>query len=903
MPPLYPPEIDHGDFQDPAIAQLPPPPRPRFAIRSPFNRNVANVVVQPVAAIEELKVTSNRTGKSSKTSFDDDPGATIRSTSKEKRFHFAPVVETLTVRWKLKGEAHVRRVHVYVYHRASAAPLLKVSRTYTQGLCPRTDAFTFDGSLVGLAAGGTHYTEARSNNYAGPDFPANVLTVKCSPYKLKVVIEVFGGAVRTVPARWVYLDVLLDGIDLAWGPKAALAASPVLPSNVGAGPQRDHHVYDALVDAHDATNLSGRFPAEGETKRVYLQSHRFYQQEAELTDNSSWAQHFAAWGEGPNVPIYLTPGVLRSDDVRVTGANAAPALAGLQFAWEWLDAAAPTPGDLYVPVDPPDPYAADFGAGKASALAFVDAALDFDAATTTPPGKNCHVERGGKRGPGAPRVFPAPAGPPFPFTVAHPAGGNWCAVSTVAHAGADAGKTGVLFQPSIQAGDGYKLRVAAVYDDYVDPAGAHGAFTAEMAAMPAELVAKTGTFQVWRDLDHSMTAIALPDVPRDDLSAFSKRFEKLNFRVRNHVVPSGNFFTTIEQIYSGAINTVGLLDDFVRLSLETNNATYGARAFGVYFRSWAQWKNAMIAHHGSARQAYDWAKNYTSPVRDFWRADIAQVGSHPLLEPWPANYNFHPLPVHGQIQISISGAHPLQPAQVVACQAANVGAVRAAVKAAFFNMVYDQKRYTQGTDANLTADVHCNVGDQGAVQAEVDLGMADVWDEKSKERYEYSVRYAWIYPILNVVNDQLFTARDGLRTAQFDFNKNHNLSMGPAGKALAANAQRASLDVFIFKQDGVLSTLVHEVAHALFINHPSWDANQAANDPRHLHDAATTHCTMTTPSRGHNYCGFCMLRLRGWSIYELDAARAPVPLNPLPHPVQPDMHERTLVETGANNSR
>ena len=76
MPPLYPPEINHGDFLDPQIAPQQPPPRPMFVLRTPFNRNVANAVVHPVIAVEELQVTSNRTGKSSKLSFERDPGAT-----------------------------------------------------------------------------------------------------------------------------------------------------------------------------------------------------------------------------------------------------------------------------------------------------------------------------------------------------------------------------------------------------------------------------------------------------------------------------------------------------------------------------------------------------------------------------------------------------------------------------------------------------------------------------------------------------------------------------------------------------------------------------------------------------------------------------------------------------------
>lgn len=901
MPPQYPPEIDHGDFQDPQIAPAPPPPKPVFAIRSPFNRNVANVVAHPVIEVEELKVTSLRTGKESKKSFDDDPGATIRSTSKEKRFHFAPVVETLTVKWKLKGAAHVHRLRVQVFHRASAAPVVEVTRTYDQGLCPTTGTFNFDGTLAGIGVGGAGYSEQRATNFTGTDFPAGVLTVKCSPYKLKVVIEGFNGAVRTVPARWLFLDVLLGGMDLEWGPRADLAASPTLPSNVGAAPERDHKVYDSLVDAHDAMNLSGRLPAEGETKRVYLQSHRFYQQEAELADNSSWAQHYAAWGEGPNIPIYLTPGVRRSDDRRVTGAQAAPALAGLGFVWEWLDDAAPVPGDLYVPVEPLSQNPGDFDTGKTNAIAFLDAALDFDAATTTPPGKNCHVERGGKRGTGAPHVFPAPGGAPFPFTVTHPAAGNWCAVSAVAQSGLSVGKTGVIFRPSIQAGDGFKLRVAAVYSDFVDPAGAHGAFTAEMSAMPDALLAKLGTFQVWRDIEHSMFAVGLPDVPRDDLAAFSKRFSKFHFRITNFIVPSGNFYTTIEQIYTGVINTAGVLDDFVRLALDTNAGHYSARAFGVYFLPWAQWRTAMFAHHGSQRAAYDWAKAHTSPVRDFWRAGTLQQGSNPLLEPWPADYNFHPAPGPNLIQVDYSASHNGGNPEAGTFQVATIGEVRARMAREFGLKAQSLKFYTQGTDPNMTVDVHCNVVDQPAIQLAVDEGMADAWDSISKNRYEYSVRYAWVYPILNVVNERLFTQRDGLRTAQFRQDTNHNLMSGPAGKALAANAQRASLDVFIFKSDGVLSTLIHEAAHALFINHPYWD--QGPSDLRHLHDGATRHCTMTTPSQGNNFCGFCMLRLRAWSIYKLDPARAPEPLIPAPNPVAPDMHVRTLKPTATDNSR
>jgi len=458
----------------------------------------------------------------------------------------------------------------------------------------------------------------------------------------------------------------------------------------------------------------------------------------------------------------------------------------------------------------------------------------------------------------------------------------------------------VIFQPSIQGGDGFKLRVAVEYGGYVDPTAAHAALGTAMNDMPDELVVKTGTFQVWRSIAHSMYVIGLPSAPQADLDAFKLRLSKVYMRVENQVVSSGQYFVAVEQLYAGQ---VAGLPAFIQLALEDQQATYSARAYGAYFCSWAAWRNKMFQHHLTQRAAYDFAKGYQSPILNYWRNDDSDDGTHPLIEPWPAQFVFQPLPQSGKIKVQMQGGHHQGVVHNKTFEFDQAGQAQASTLQPFRDIATLLGAYVEGTDADMTVTVHCAQNDQNAIQVAITTAMTQEWERKSEERYKRSIAMAWAFEVFKIAAGQLVTTRDGLRTGQFDYGRNHNIGAGPEGKALFANAQRASLDIFIFKGDGALSTLTHEAAHALFISHPSWDPNQAANDPRHLHDGATTHCTMTTPSRGHDFCGFCMLRLRGWSIYKLDPARAPEALNPLPHPPQPDMHVRTLVETGANNSR
>ena len=858
------------------------------------------MVAQPVVALEELKVTSSRTGRSSQKSFAADPGAVIRSASREKRMCFVPEEEVLSVAWKIKGAAHVRELVLEVFRRGSANALFTKRITFTPGHCPERGTTTFDGDLNQLVVSGSDYVVAHQNNYLPAEFPDGVLTVEHSPYKLKLTIQPTGAILRTTPARWVFLDVLLDGIELEWLPKTTLAASPTLPTNGGAATQRDHQVYDAVTDVTDAENLSGALPAPGETKRVYLKSNIFYRAEAELTENHAWRQHHAVWGEGPNLPIAAKLGVRRSDGRRVTGAAAGRAIGATRMVWEWIDASKDPDAAPY-DIIPSSRHTPDLCAnGQTAAVAFLTQAMDFDQAATSPPGRNCHVERGGKRGPGAAQVFPPhPGTAAFPFAVSNPAAGNWCAVSKVRRSATHAGKTGVVFQPSIQAGDRYKLRVGAVYGGYVDPAAGHTAFAAAMNALPAGLKTETGTFEVWKTVDHLLLSTVPTGLQDPHVASVTRRFAKQFVRVVTVMRPVSQYTAALNGIYNNTGASAGALEPFVRLALD--GANHASTSRGAWFKPWDQWRTALVHHYGSAAAAAAWGDPYIHPTRSFWRGGQE---ARPFALPWPVNVVFHDAVGNTRVTGTYTGGHLGVPPLTKAFDVDGVASLKAALKNSFNGLWVDANGQYRTGDAALDFDVTCPNGDRVAVTTAITEAMEESTDERCKAVYDYAIGYAWGFRVMELALQDMLGTDDGLITVQFEKPMNGN-GPAPAAKAYFAPASRASIYIFMLKTDEMEGTLCHEFGHAMFLNHQYYEAaGGVANDPRELHDdTAPRHCTMSTPAAQRNYCGFCMLRLRGWSIYQLDAARAPVAIAPPPLPIAHDQHVRSLTKTPAANRR
>lgn len=900
MPTDYPPAIAHTDFTDTVVQPTPVPPRAVRALRTAWDKVARNTAAQPVVELRDWKLTVPATGCSSRKSFDTYPAQSVRSNSREKRTHFAPDAETVHLAWDLAGASLVRTLRFTVYRRQVQAPLYQVSLNFGVGNCPAQGHFSWNGRLDQDPVCAGAITIVRATQYQQADFPGHALSVEHGPYKFKLVVDdPTGTLVRVTPARWLYVDVLLGKPKLDWLPKTTLAASPVLPTNGAVPVQRDHQVYDALTDANDAENLAGAVPAPGQTKRVYLQSHRFYTAEAELTENMAWSQMRALWGEGANIPLRLTPAVLRSDDTELTGAAALPALGAVKFAWEWIDAAPPVPGDLYA-ATPPD-ATPDYAAGQAAAQTFVTAATNFDAGTTQPPGRNCHVERGGKRGPGAPAVFPAQNGTgAFPFVVTAPAAGNWCAVSEVARAGAEVGHSGAVLQPSIQPGDGFRLRVAPVIPTLVVPTAAHGAFHTAMADMPSTVAVDSGAFVVWKTVEHTVYNSDPAGLQQADCDALAQRFARLCIRIRSQVQPITGYRNALTALYNGTSPSSAQLEPVVRLAL-AGDAAHTDDAICAWFKDWDTFRNDLIAHHGGIAAAAAWADAYNHPTRSFWRDTRCAFAL-----PWPT----HPIvftdnqPANGtKVEVTLTGQHGAAVGTYTQ-EADAIGGLTEAVKRAITVVHNNIGSLYMGGDPPLTVAVRCPNGDRAAAALAVTAGLAQYTEGQCRSAYENSAGYAWGFRVVDLVLRDWLGPDDGLITLQFK--RASNFAGSPAGKAgFAPAATRASINIFMLKTQQMLGTLCHEIGHAMFVNHQFYTPQGGvANDPRELHDdAAPRHCTMNTPAYQRSYCGFCMLRLRAWSIYKLDPARTPEAINPAPNPPLPDMHVRTLLKTGAQNSR
>ena len=904
MPSLYPPEIVHTQFTDAVVAPTVAPMKALRVFRTAFNRAIHNTVTQPVVQLRDIVLQVPATGVVTGKSFDGYPGANVRSNSREKRLHFAPDVETVHLHWDLGGASQITVLAFEVYKTNTAAPLYRATMNFVVGACPPAGHFSWNGRLdQDLVCAGA--AVVCTPNYLAAEFPGDALCVEQGPYKFKLVVLDPGATlVRITPARWVYADVLLGKPTLDWLPRNTLAASPTLPTNGLAPLQRDHLVYDALTDANDHENLSGAVPAPGQTKRLYLRGHAFYTQAGELVANEAWHQFHALWGEGPNIPLRLKPTLKRSDDQLVDGPTALPGLGAIRHVWEWVDAARLADGAMHDQVDSTDfrvglTANGNQGAAQAAAQAFLNGALEFDVAATQPPGRNCHVERGGKRGPGAPAVFPAQvAGGVFPFAVAAGAG-HWCAVSSLARNGDHEGWTGAILQPSIQAGDAYVLRVAPVLPGIADPATAFAPFRQAMDDVPATLRCDSGRFEVWKKIQHTVYTSDPRGLSPAVTDRMKLRFDKLFVRVDTAFAPTAAYIMHRDQIYNGTAPSSPALDPVVALAL-AGAANHGPPERGLTFKPWTDFRDALILQHGNLAQACLWAHGF-APANIQWRSSD---GFCPLEAIWPhqivAPVAHHADLAEHRVDVSITGTDALGPA-VTWNKSFTAAEVAREVKNMVSMVCGGIGHFHHAGDPPLQVSLACHPDEEAQARLDIATGVKAHAEESNAGIYDGLIGRDWGFHALSLIIADMTGTLDGLVTFQWE--SPYNASSPPGAKAGFAGANRAALFIYMLKNDDMVGTLCHEFGHALFVNHPFYE-QQGVNDPRHLHDEAAPHnCTLQTPAAQRNFCGFCMLRLRAWSIYKLDANRAAEAINPAPLPVVPDMHVRTLLRTGAQNTR
>lgn len=966
MPAPYPPPIQYAPFNPPSVLAL---AIPDDSLDEPLGGSVGCPLEKKKKDKEPPKLCSAARiwlkvvhGPASATSYKaSDPQHLDIASNDPGRFCFAPKLEKVDIHWEHEHPEHIEKSILEIYYRNAAGQRRRLWRkTFTWTNCPAQGKTHFDGDLrlhkqssdlrnnAGLA---TSTLDRRRSTHA-ERFPGDCVTAEFSPYQLKLTIVPKAGAQAENASVWMYFDVLLGGIELRWCDPAHIDS--VLPHTRLA---ENRALFDDLTDATDDDNLNGALPAPGETKKVHLRSNTFYKDTAELTNHTYYDRYRALWGDGPMIPIFADVLVLDS------GRNAvrAPLAVGkYKFMWEWVDKAEPNwPG------------------GDANISTFMDTTRNYKTAATadSPAGMNCHVERGGKRGPGAKTCFPAQRGfvesdhleahdgtdQMFPFTVRRmnrpgspfAATRRWCAYSEAWGSGLLAGQTGVLFQPSRMAGDGYELHVYAVYttdtemENQVTPGN-----------MPAGLHAETGTFQVWRQVDvlkQWILRTTSPDAAPVDLAAIKAKFEHYHVKLTTPANPDralGNWFATLTQVCNGALGPP--LPQYVREAILPAQHDHL-----VTTKTYDQWLARMQALHGVGNVLHTWAENvpnYVDPsgntVWSSWESTNGNNGMTPLMRPWPLQEDPEDRTDRGTGTVVVEFLDVNQnvtltfdaPGHLSHRGAAVTPAQEATLKNAIGNAICTDLETNFGHPYVLVSYQHPRCpsrldhrplryrlcGRAGSqrhddridnVRAAMDRAVAAAFKDSSKSNYEMTnLRLGWVFMVFDTVMDAMLTAefgaQGGLVVVQLQDLSN---AMLPAGKAFYANAAGDRALAACLATPAHQRTLEHEFGHALFLNHTY--TTQPPADPNFFHQTPVPtvgECIMDVSPTGHctdacMFCGFCQARLSGWSALTVDPAtdatapprtlyydanynRHPgAPGGPVPHPTNVGAHHNAAI--------
>ncbi|MBZ4416392.1 hypothetical protein [Myxococcus sp. RHSTA-1-4] len=454
----------------------------------------------------------------------------------EDGFHFAPEVEPVELRYQLThtgGLAHSGTLELFTRHQKKPLWTRALSG---EELTAGDHRLPWDGRVAVCEA-----------------FPDGVVTVEHSPYKLKLTLQGSGWA--ECPVAWTYFHVLVDGLELELGDPRVLAKA------------RDRDLAASL----------GRLPAPGQKAEVRLVSNVFKTDTHEMNDDTDFRHHRAAWGNGPDIPIFARAWLKDSQGRRV---DAPRALGRVRFLWDWED------------------EAEDVSRHAPRARAFLEQALNRQCSASRPRGDNAHKDVGGKRGLPSSAVFPkqrgyAPQSRPregvFPFRVVPCRKRGWAAYSEAWTSGAFAGRTGVLFQPSRIAGDAWRVTVQLAYERRKD--GGVALDVEDDAPLPAAVRASTGVFETWREVHISRVVRKHPSVSGFSLAPVQEQFERAFLRL----VDRGGGVTDVDAAdYNRRIAAaVKRLPWEGQAAIDPTVDQYAAGAHALTFRTYAEFRTEV----------------------------------------------------------------------------------------------------------------------------------------------------------------------------------------------------------------------------------------------------------------------------------------------------------------------
>jgi hypothetical protein len=613
--------------------------------------------------IEKLCVTAS--GKSSRTYWPAWSPKPKAAGGGSDDFHFVPEKETARIEYEIDDPfALVGEGTLELFCRFEKRPMWTLrlrnigEDTWTHGL----HSLKWDGRVFSPAAqAGTRNGTSMDHDLTAfapdegmvGDFPDGYATLEHTPYKLKLTV-VDRDDDRQVAVAWTYFQILVKGFEFEWGPDETIPGAGLFS---GDRHKNDRDVFTALkagaIPTPAAPALKIFLPSNlfkysrwfigGETPESdpgkFFNALKMYTVgSAEMSDETGYTVYRDLWDDGPRIPVLAKIRLSASDNsvVKLETDPGAKCVGNAKFLWDWVDDGKLGPQ------------------GQAAPAAFLTDAIEYYHNGTDPrspskdhnypQGRNCHVDRGGKRGPDAPPVFPEQGGygardtlndSEFPFRVEQCKTRRWAVLAGAWSKGRLKGRTGVLLRPSRMAGDAYKLAVYAAWDRAAD-----GKYALDRIDEPlnvaADLTSATGTLEVWRELHIARYwwKAGIADFVTPNLGAFNAMYNEAYVQLVNKMgggdnvqIPNASYNQKAEDAMNASGNA--LLTDHVMVTAGLNH--YASLAefvivsfanFVVAFRAWFAAQNpghpnplvganTWLANHG-----YGNAAGYRSNARN-----------------------------------------------------------------------------------------------------------------------------------------------------------------------------------------------------------------------------------------------------------------------------------------------
>lgn len=537
----YPPKIKQTDFTD----VLPPNPNQVDPLKSP----ICGIITFGVVAANQVTQTLTPT------SFDQNHDEL--ATNAAGRYLIAPsVANDAAIYWTISGGQHIVSATFELFQRNNANPLWQ---SVIQNPAYPNGHLAFDGAVAGTPL----------------TFPDGFLTAEHAPYKLRMTITPTTTAFAKPWVRWVYIDVVVADITISLGAEQIL---PQEPTQADAGYNRRNKALRTKMENALTVNNHSLLATDAPTIKVPLDGNIFGANSNEWNNNTAYQAWKALWRDGPYIPLVAT---VRVKNLVGQPVVAPSALGNARFLWDWEGGT----GDL----SSPHPLA------QQSMTTTYNNYQPNDGLTG---GKNAHVKVGGKRGNGSDPLFETTDGQGvFPFQVARCGNRHGAAFSYASRQPNYKAQTGVVFSPSLVAGDSYKLRVYFAYENQNVWDVNSTAIQLSNALPFAVPSATTGEFVVER-----VVKIAAHWKPRQDTgigdfkwSTVAAYFRQANITLDTTAVdgPTGNA-TAIDQVQfqTGFTTGLDLLPHAAREAFAPANKQ-GANNYGLECRSYDQFKIAL----------------------------------------------------------------------------------------------------------------------------------------------------------------------------------------------------------------------------------------------------------------------------------------------------------------------